>query len=65
MLAPTEILATQHFFYFKKLFQKLNYVTILLTGSNTQKEKAGLRKLAAAGLAHVVCGTHALARGRC
>src|SRR5580700_4306164 len=60
VLAPTEILATQHFFYFKKLFQKLNYVTILLTGSNTQKEKAGLRKLAAAGLAHVVCGTHAL-----
>src|ERR1700722_1847666 len=60
VLAPTEILATQHFFYFKKLFQKLNYVTILLTGSNTQKEKAGLRKLAAAGLAHIVCGTHAL-----
>jgi ATP-dependent DNA helicase RecG len=60
VLAPTEILATQHFFYFKKLFQKLGYVTILLTGSNTQKEKAGLRKLAAAGLAHVICGTHAL-----
>ncbi|MGA3187905.1 MAG: ATP-dependent DNA helicase RecG [Bryobacteraceae bacterium] len=60
VLAPTEILATQHFFYFKKLFQKLNYVTILLTGSNTQKEKAGLRKLAASGLAHVICGTHAL-----
>jgi ATP-dependent DNA helicase RecG len=60
VLAPTEILATQHFFYFKKLFQKLNYVTILLTGSNTQKEKEGLRKLAAAGLAHVICGTHAL-----
>jgi ATP-dependent DNA helicase RecG len=60
VLAPTEILATQHFFYFKKLFEKINYVTILLTGSNTQKEKAGLRKLAAAGLAHVICGTHAL-----
>ena len=60
VLAPTEILATQHFFYFKKLFEKINYVTILLTGSNTQKEKTGLRKLAAAGLAHVVCGTHAL-----
>ena len=34
VLAPTEILATQHYFYFKKLFQKLEYVTILLTGSN-------------------------------
>ena len=60
VLAPTEILATQHYFYFKKLFQKLGYVTILLTGSNTQKEKEGLRKLAASGLAHVICGTHAL-----
>ena len=26
VLAPTEILATQHYFYFKKLFHKLGYV---------------------------------------
>ena len=60
VLAPTEILATQHYFYFKKLFQKLGYVTLLLTGSNTQREKAQLKKLVAAGLAQVVVGTHAL-----
>jgi ATP-dependent DNA helicase RecG len=60
VLAPTEILATQHFFYFKKLFHKLGYVTILLTGSATGREKMQLKKLAAAGLAHVVAGTHAL-----
>jgi len=60
VLAPTEILATQHFFYFKRLFQKLDYVTILLTGSAGQREKVQLKKLAAAGLAHVVVGTHAL-----
>ncbi len=60
VLAPTEILATQHYFYFRKLFQKLGYTTILLTGSNTQKEKEGLRKLTSAGLAQVICGTHAL-----
>ena len=60
VLAPTEILAAQHYFYFKKLFQKLGYVTILLTGSNTRREKAQYRKLAAAGLVHVVVGTHAL-----
>ena len=60
VLAPTEILATQHYFYFKKLFQKLDYTTVLLTGSNTRKEKEGLRKLASAGLAQVICGTHAL-----
>ena len=44
VLAPTEILATQHYFYFKKLFQKLDYVTILLTGSNTAREKTQLKK---------------------
>jgi ATP-dependent DNA helicase RecG len=60
VLAPTEILATQHHFYFKKLFQKLGYVMILLTGSFSTREKAQLKKLAAAGLAQVVVGTHAL-----
>jgi ATP-dependent DNA helicase RecG len=60
VLAPTEILATQHYFYFKKLFQKLGYVTILVTGSFTARDKVQLKKLAAAGLAHVVVGTHAL-----
>jgi ATP-dependent DNA helicase RecG len=60
VLAPTEILATQHYFYFKKLFQKLNYVTVLLTGSNTQREKAQLKKLVAAGMVQIVVGTHAL-----
>lgn len=60
VLAPTEILATQHYFYFRELFKKLDYVVILLTGSGTKKEKEGLRKLLASGLAHVVVGTHAL-----
>jgi ATP-dependent DNA helicase RecG len=60
VLAPTEILATQHYFYFKKLLHKLDYVVILMTGSNTAREKAQFRKLAAHGLAKVVVGTHAL-----
>src|SRR5262249_36549039 len=60
VLAPTEILATQHYFYFKRLFQKLGYVTILLTGSNTPREKEQLKKIVAAGLVHVIVGTHAL-----
>jgi ATP-dependent DNA helicase RecG len=60
VLAPTEILAAQHYFYFKKLFQKLGYTTILLTGSSTAREKTQLKKLAAAGLAKIVIGTHAL-----
>jgi ATP-dependent DNA helicase RecG len=60
VLAPTEILAAQHYFYFKKLFQKLGYTTILLTGSNTAREKMQLKKLLAAGLVQVTVGTHAL-----
>src|SRR5258707_144181 len=48
VLAPTEILATQHFLYFKNLFSKLGYVAILMTGSSTDREKMQLRKLVAA-----------------
>ena len=60
VLAPTEILAAQHYFYFKNLFAKLGYVVVLLTGSSTAREKAQLKKLLAAGLVHVAIGTHAL-----
>src|SRR5579872_2573439 len=60
VLAPTEILATQHYFYFKTLFQKLDYVVVLLTGANTAREKVQIKKIVAAGLVHVVVGTHAL-----
>ncbi|SPE41308.1 ATP-dependent DNA helicase RecG [Candidatus Sulfopaludibacter sp. SbA3] len=60
VLAPTEILATQHGLYFKQILSKLGYVTLLLTGSFTPREKVQLKKLIAEGLAHVVIGTHAL-----
>jgi ATP-dependent DNA helicase RecG len=60
VLAPTEILATQHEFYFKSILKKLGYVTVLLTGSFTSREKTQLKKLVAEGLAHVVVGTHAI-----
>jgi len=60
VLAPTEILAAQHAFYFRKILSKLGYVVVLLTGSFTSREKGQLKKLVAEGLAHVVIGTHAL-----
>jgi ATP-dependent DNA helicase RecG len=60
VLAPTEILATQHGLYFKQILSKLGYVTLLLTGSFTAREKVQLKKLIAEGLAHVVIGTHAI-----
>jgi ATP-dependent DNA helicase RecG len=60
VLAPTEILATQHYFYFKNLFAKLGYTVVLLTGSSTKREKEQIKKALAAGLIHVAIGTHAL-----
>jgi ATP-dependent DNA helicase RecG len=60
VLAPTEILASQHYVVFKNLFQKLGYVVALLTGSNTPREKSQLKKLLAGGLVHIGIGTHAL-----
>ncbi|MGD0500093.1 MAG: ATP-dependent DNA helicase RecG [Bryobacteraceae bacterium] len=60
VLAPTEILATQHGIYFKQILEKLGYVVVLLTGSATGREKTQLKKLVSEGLAQVVIGTHAL-----
>jgi len=60
MLAPTEILAAQHFSYLKPLLAKLGYVVALLTGSFSDREKVQLKKLLAEGLVHVAVGTHAL-----
>ncbi len=60
VLAPTEILASQHYYYFKNLFQKLGYVVAQLTGSLRRREKSQLKKLLAEGLIHVAIGTHAL-----
>jgi len=60
VLAPTEILAAQHYFYFKQLLGRLNYVVLQLTGSFTGREKVQLKRMIAAGMAHVAIGTHAL-----
>ncbi len=60
VLAPTEILAAQHAIYFRQILSKLDYVTMLLTGSFSAREKAQLKKLVAEGLVHVVVGTHAI-----
>ncbi len=60
VLAPTEILATQHLLSLRPLFAKLGYVTAGLTGSYSAREKAQVKKLIGAGLVHVAVGTHAL-----
>ncbi len=63
VLAPTEILATQHHFYFQELFKNLGYFVVLLTGSGGKREKEKLKRLMANGLVQVGVGTHALLEG--
>lgn len=60
VLAPTEILAMQHYAYFKNLFEKLGYVVVPLAGSFKAKEKERIRGFVEQGLAHIVVGTHAI-----
>ena len=60
VLAPTEILAGQHYINFKNMFQKTGYVAGLLTGSAAAREKTQIKKLMAAGLVQIGIGTHAL-----
>jgi len=60
ILAPTEILATQHYFNFRKIFEPLRYNIVLLLGSLTKKEKELNKRAVSTGFAHIVIGTHAL-----
>src|SRR5580658_2194191 len=60
ILAPTEILAAQHFYSLKPLLQKVGYPVALLTGSSTAREKAKLKDMLRSGLLPVAIGTHAL-----
>jgi len=60
LIAPTEILATQHFLSLKNLFSKLGYYVGLLAGSMTAKEKKAMKAMLASGMAHIVVGTHAI-----
>ncbi|MDX2269572.1 MAG: ATP-dependent DNA helicase RecG [Bryobacter sp.] len=60
LLAPTEILAAQHYLSLTKFFRPLGYAIALVTGSQSPREKAQMKKVVAAGLTPIVVGTHAL-----
>ena len=60
LMAPTEILAEQHFVSLSALFVPLGVSVALLTGSMTGKQKKDVRERIAAGEVQVVIGTHAL-----
>lgn len=60
LMAPTEILAGQHYYNFKKLFDKENINVALLTGKTSSKEKKRIYEQLENGILDVVIGTHAL-----
>ena len=60
LMAPTEILAEQHYASLSKLFAPLGITVDLLTGSMTVRQKREARERLASGETQVVVGTHAL-----
>ena len=60
IMAPTEILATQHFESIKELLNGLGLNIALLTGSTKAKERRILHKQLEDGEIHILIGTHAL-----
>jgi ATP-dependent DNA helicase RecG len=60
LMAPTEILATQHYLYTKALLQPLPYKIDLLISARKAAEKAELKERMGKGEINLVVGTHAL-----
>jgi len=60
LMAPTEILATQHYLSARRILEHAGYRIVLLTGSVEQERKRDLRRHIARGDAQLVIGTHAL-----
>jgi ATP-dependent DNA helicase RecG len=60
LMAPTEILAQQHYFSARKILEAGGYRIVLLTGSLESDRKREIRRHIAQGNAQLVIGTHAL-----
>jgi ATP-dependent DNA helicase RecG len=60
LMAPTEILAQQHFFSARRILEPSGYRIVLLTGSLEDDRKRETRRHIAQGNAQLVIGTHAL-----
>lgn len=59
-IAPTEILASQHYIKYKSLLTSLGYKVALLTGSTKQKDKESIWRGLNQGQIDLVFGTHSL-----
>jgi ATP-dependent DNA helicase RecG len=60
LMAPTEILATQHYLNARRILEPSGYRVALLTGSLEQERKRATRRHVSRGNAQLVIGTHAL-----
>ena len=60
LMAPTEILAQQHYFSARRILEPSGYRIVLLTGSLENDRKRDIRRHIAQGSAQLVIGTHAL-----
>ena len=60
IMAPTEVLANQHFESFQKIFEPAGIKVVLLTGSLKAKEKREALAQVANGEAQMIVGTHAV-----
>jgi ATP-dependent DNA helicase RecG len=60
LMAPTEILAQQHYFSARRILENAGYRIVLLTGSLEADRKREIRRHIAQGDAQLVIGTHAL-----
>ncbi|MBR4362076.1 MAG: ATP-dependent DNA helicase RecG [Ruminococcus sp.] len=60
LMAPTEILASQHYTTLSALLEPLGVKVCLLTGSATAKKKSDIRARLSAGEIDVMVGTHAI-----
>ena len=60
LMAPTEILAVQHYNNMKELFKDTNVAVELLTGSITKKDKMPIYNDLKNGTINIIVGTHAL-----
>ncbi|MDR0882594.1 MAG: ATP-dependent DNA helicase RecG [Candidatus Adiutrix sp.] len=60
LMAPTEVLARQHYDFFSRLATPLGYQTALLTGSLSEKEKRAVRAGLANGQTQLAIGSQAL-----
>jgi ATP-dependent DNA helicase RecG len=60
LMAPTEILAQQHYFSARRILEPSGYRIVLLTGSLEDERKREIRRHIAQGNAQLIIGTHAL-----